>query len=266
VIEDVTQERKMREDVVRSREQAEAANRAKSDFLANMSHDLRTPLNSIIGFSDMITSQIYGTEGDPRYFEYAALIHQSGQRLLNLVNDLLDLSRIESGDYDLEERWVDVVKELASAKLRCSPLLDDKKHMIVDVIVDGPQPQLWADAQALSQIIDNLLSNAIKYAGENAKVELIWSIQEDGRGALSVRDNGVGIDLDRFEHILKPFVQAHTADLGNTHVAKRTDGVGLGLHIVSLLAARHDAEVAFDSAMGVGTKATVTFPLERMHT
>jgi PAS domain S-box-containing protein len=264
VIEDITERRKEWGEMIKSRETAEAANRAKSEFLANMSHDLRTPLNSIIGFSDMIISRIYGSDGDKRYFEYAGLVNQSGHRLLNLVNDLLDLSRIEAGEYELEEEWVDVVKELAAAKLRCSPLISDDLGMTVDVGFSGNHPKLWADAQALSQIVDNLLSNAIKYAGKNADVSLTWGLDEAGCGVLSVRDTGVGIEHDKLANIMHPFVQAHITEPGNVEVARTADGVGLGLHITSLLAGHHDAEVSIDSEVGVGTTVKITFPPARL--
>jgi PAS domain S-box-containing protein len=266
VVEDITERRNEREELIKSREAAEGANRAKSEFLANMSHDLRTPLNSIIGFSDMIVSRIYGSSGDERYFEYADLVNQSGHRLLNLVNDLLDLSRIEAGEYELEEEWVDVIKELASAKLRCSPLLSDGLGITVDVDFSGNHAKLWADPQALSQIVDNLLSNAIKYAGENADVRLAWDVDEVGCGVLSVQDTGAGIERDKLKNIMKPFVRAHSAEPSNIEIARTTDGVGLGLHITSLLAGHHGAEVVFDSEFGVGTTVKVVFPSSRLQT
>jgi PAS domain S-box-containing protein len=265
MITDITAMKKTEQALTMAITEAEEANAAKSQFLANMSHDLRTPLNSIIGFSDMVRHQVHGPIENSRYAEYAEYIRSSGQYLLSMVNDLLDLSRIESGDYRLNESLLDMRVELSHSYGRCAPAPVDgtpKRQVLIDVADDAPK--LLADRRAIRQITDNLTTNAIKYAGADATITVKWGPDDEGAGILSVADNGVGIEPALFQEIIKPFVQGN-APTNKPYLAKRGTGMGLGLHIVKRLAELHDAQLMIDSAIGKGTVISIKFPKQRLH-
>ncbi len=235
-------------------ERAEQANKAKSSFLAVMSHELRTPLNAIIGFSELMTHEIKGPIGNDAYKQYAVDIHQSGELLLNIVNNLLDISRIESGKYDfhvgelrLEEAWLPIERALTRAA----------GEKGIALVLQPPQAEsrFRADLNAVSQILMNLVSNAIKFTPDGGTVEI--GAEDDGKAplpALYVRDNGRGIPPDRLTDVLMPFVQisdSHTRDTG---------GVGLGLAICNSLVQAMGGRIAIESELGVGTTVRVFLP------
>lgn len=245
-------------------EEATDANRAKSAFLANMSHDLRTPLNSIIGFSDAMKAQLYGPLGDARYTEYVDNIHRSGQHLINLVNDILDLSKIEVGKYEVSEAWIDVQAELRDAQSRFLAGTHAPGIAGPRIELAAGAGRLYADRRAVIQIVDNLLSNAIKHAGEDAQITAGWEIRPDGRGDLYVSDTGKGIPADDLPRISEPFFQGTGSRAQQPLTARNFAGIGLGLSIVSQLAAIHDGALLVESAEGKGSTFTIRFPRHRI--
>lgn len=260
---DATREMQANEKLRIETERADKANRAKSEFLASMSHDLRTPLNSILGFAEMMREKVHGSMGNTKYAEYVDLIHQSGERLANLVNDILDLSKIESGEYTLEEEPIDVGQELRAARQRYAPLAIDGTKVRISIDVADNGHRLMADRRALSQILDNLISNAVKYSGAEDTVVIGWSEVQYGEGRLWVSDRGRGISPEDLDTITQPFVQGGEGD-ANPHVSRADGGVGLGLHIVARLVDLHQAALTIDSVEGEGTCVTISFPEERL--
>jgi signal transduction histidine kinase len=235
-----------------AKEVAEQANRAKSSFLANMSHELRTPLNAVIGFSELIRSELYGSLGDPRYQEYAGLIHGAGSHLLDLISDILDMSKIEAGKRELNWERVDtalIVRE-------CTELLEEPALAGgVTVLADLVRAPVFfeADRRAVKQILLNLLSNAIKFTPERGRV-VVGACSVDGVCRLTVEDTGIGIAADELTRIGTPFVQ-----LSNN--PGRHPGTGLGLALVRALAEMHGGSFRIVSEEGIGTTVTVTLPL-----
>lgn len=264
VIRDVTEREQVEVDLRTAKEEAEHASQAKSEFLAHMSHDLRTPLNSILGFSEAMEKDMFGPIGDPRYHDYADMIHRSGRHLLDMINDILDLSRIENDEYILDETVLDMRDEVAAAIRRCAPSPADTPTSTVSANVADAAPWLFADQRAVGQILDNLVTNALKHAGDGADIVVGWRANAAGDGCLSVADNGCGIPASQLGNITAPFVQGGSARSSHGHVTRPSPGVGLGLSIVTRLAALHGARFDIDSTEGVGTMASVVFPKERL--
>jgi two-component system cell cycle sensor histidine kinase PleC len=240
-----------------ARTRAEEANLAKSRFLATMSHELRTPLNAIIGFSEIIQGEILGPHGNPTYKEYANDIHQSGQHLLNLINEILDISRIEAGRYELNESPVDLAKVVADCHRLMRLRAETKELKIVELFEPG-LPQLWADERALRQICLNLLSNAVKFTPVGGTVTLaIGSTGLDGQ-FLSVHDTGPGIPEDEIPSVLRSFGQGSLAQQA------AEGGTGLGLPITKGLTELHDGTFELKSSLGYGTEVIISFPRKRV--
>ena len=240
-----------------SRRAAEQANRAKSDFLSMMSHDLRTPLNAIIGFSDMMRLQVLGPLGSPRYLEYTEAIRKSGAQLVDLINDILDVSKIENGSYPLDEEVVAVGPLLSDVCSGFDRRMGLGSHAIrIDIPDDSPD--LLADRRALSQIATNLVGNSAKFSEPGSEIVVSWHAGTGGAWALGVHDRGCGIPADRIDRVTEPFVQGHP------HLSRQRQGIGLGLHIVRLLSGLHGADLRIDSVEGRGTSVTVTFPAARV--
>jgi len=252
---DVTERREQELKMRAAQERAEAASRAKSLFLANMSHELRTPLNAIMGFSDMMRSESFGPLGHDRYREYAATICSSGQHLLDLITDILDTAKVESGKLELHPEEID----LDGAIRECTHLLDMRaKEAGLELHVDigAHASELTADRRAVKQILLNLLSNAIKFtpAGGHVAVE---TSSRPGFLALSVRDDGLGIPTDQIPRLGRPFEQVCVDPL----LAK--GGSGLGLALVQALAQKHGGAMRIESEQGSGTTVTVEFPIQQ---
>lgn len=240
-----------------ARRHAEQANIAKSQFLATMSHELRTPLNAIIGFSEVLKSELLGPHNVPQYKEYAGDIHSSGQHLLNLINELLDLSRIEAGKYDLNEEVVSLV-DIAEDCRRMMELRAKSKGIELVYNVGNNLPRLWGDERAIRQVVLNLLSNAIKFTPQNGKVVLVVTRSGDGGQFVSVKDNGPGIPEEEIETVLSSF--------GQGSLAQKTaeQGAGLGLPIVQKIMELHQGRFDLFSKVRFGTEVIATFPRARV--
>src|SRR6476661_9280810 len=242
-----------------ARHRAESANVAKSRFLAQMSHELRTPLNAILGFSEVMKSEIFGAHAVPVYKEYSADIHNSGVHLLNLINEILDLSRIEAGRYELNEEAVSLVHVVADChhllKLRAS-----NRHIIIHEVFEADLPRLWADERALRQICLNLLSNAIKFTPQGGEIWLKVGWTASGGQYMSVKDTGPGIPEEEIPVVLASFGQ------GSNSIKSAEQGAGLGLPIAKSLTDLHGGTFVFKSKLRIGTEVVVTFPPERVVT
>ena len=221
-------------------EGAEQASRAKTEFLATMSHEFRTPLNAILGFSDILRAQYMGPLGSPKYTEYVNDIYQSGAIMLALVNDILDIAEIEAGKRPIHRI------EIA--------LQAEEKAITLTLDIADDALRLYADQICVIQIISNLVANAIKYTAKGGAVTLAAAPAPDGGTTLNVRDNGIGIPPDKLPTIAEPFSQV----VANPHHAR--DGKGLGLGIVKSLVDTHGGELDIDSAVDIGTTVTVHFP------
>src|SRR4051794_8283488 len=240
-----------------ARHRAESANIAKSRFLAQMSHELRTPLNAILGFSEVMKSEIFGAHAVPVYKEYSADIHNSGVHLLNLINEILDLSRIEAGRYELNEEAVSLVGIVADChhlmKLRAS-----SRGITIHEVFEQAMPRLWADERAIRQVVLNLLSNSIKFTPQGGEIWLKAGWTASGGQYLSVKDTGSGIPEDEIPVVLASFGQ------GSNSIKSAEQGAGLGLPIAKNLVDLHGGTFTLKSKLRIGTEVIVTFPPERV--
>ena len=235
--------------------EADRANRAKTEFLATMSHELRTPLNAVLGYAEILKDELIGPLGNARYRAYASDIYRSGRHLLDLINDVLDLAKVEAGHYKLAEDRVPVA-DLVEEAVRLVRPQATRKSLNLTTDLSAPEAALLGDERALKQILLNLLWNAVKYTPNGGSVVLTV-----GNGAglrMVVRDNGPGIPEDEQRRIFEPFVQGDDARrLG-------IEGSGLGLALCRRLAEMHDAKLVLESATGQGTTVTVRFPATRV--
>ncbi|MEQ1578035.1 MAG: ATP-binding protein, partial [Hyphomicrobium sp.] len=240
-----------------ARRRAETANKAKSRFLATMSHELRTPLNAIMGFSEVMKGEIMGPLHNPTYREYAGNIHESGRHLLHLINEILDLSRIEAGRYELHEEPVRL-SDVAEDSLRLLRLRATSKGLEIIENFEPDLPQVWVDQRAIRQICLNLLSNAIKFTPKGGRVTLTVEVSEDGGQLISVRDTGPGIPAEEIPRVLQAFGQGSLAH------ETAEGGTGLGLPIVQNLIELHGGTFELLSELRKGTDATVRLPKTRV--
>jgi two-component system cell cycle sensor histidine kinase PleC len=240
-----------------ARRRAEAANVAKSRFLAQMSHELRTPLNAILGFSEVMKAEIFGPHSVAAYKDYAGDIHSSGVHLLGLINEILDLSRIEAGRYELNEETV----MLANVVAECTHLLQIRaqgRGLTLHEVYEADMPRLWADERAIRQICLNLLSNAIKFTPPGGEIWLKVGWTASGGQYLSVRDTGPGIPEEEIPIVLASFGQ------GSNSIKSAEQGAGLGLPIAKSLVDLHQGTFTLKSKLRIGTEVVVTFPPERV--
>ncbi len=255
--EDVTEHYESETELRAAKVEAEEANRAKSEFLANMSHELRTPLNAIIGFSEVMESEIFGPLGDQHYQEYAKDIHYSGHHLLSLINDILDLSKIEAGKLELLEEDLNVGDVILAALRMVRQRANTAGVELSRALLPG-LPRLHADQRAVKQILINLLANAIKYSESRAQVTVGAGLGESGGLEIFVTDTGIGMSEDDLVKALTPFGQAEGA------LARKYEGTGLGLPLSKHLAELHGGTLAIESHPGAGTTVRVSFPAERL--
>jgi two-component system cell cycle sensor histidine kinase PleC len=253
--DDMTAElRETRDDALRKRFEAEAANASKTTFLANMSHELRTPLNAILGFSDIIANETFGAIGNKRYQQYAGDINASGSHLLSLINDILDVAKIEAGRMELVPKLLDPKRTIESALMVVLGRAEDKKqHISVQLSAGGPR--IFVDERALKQIVINLASNAIKFTPKGGSICIAGGFTQDGGYELCVEDNGPGIAPDCLERVFLPFNQI------DNRYSRQEGGTGLGLSLVRGLAQLHGGKAWIESEVDVGTRVYVYFPV-----
>ncbi len=249
------EQEKARSDEARKR--AEDANLAKSRFLATMSHELRTPLNAILGFSEVMQGELFGPHAVPQYKEYSNDIHTSGEHLLSLINEVLDLSRIEAGRYALSEEAVD----LAGLVEDCRHMLDiraRKRDLKVKDVYEPNLPRIWADERAIRQVVLNLLSNAIKFTPQGSEIIIKVGWTSRGGQYVSIRDNGAGIPEEEIPLVLETFGR------GSQAMKSAEPGTGLGLPIVKGLVELHGGTFVLRSKLREGTEVIATFPPQRV--
>jgi two-component system cell cycle sensor histidine kinase PleC len=240
-----------------ARRKAEEANLAKSRFLATMSHELRTPLNAILGFSEVMKNEIFGSHANSAYKEYSADIHGSGQHLLNLINEILDLSRIEAGKYELNEE-----------ALSLAAIVDDCQHMLnlrakakgqtIREAIEPELPKIWADERAIRQVVLNILSNAIKFTPQGGEISIKVGWTATGGQYVSITDTGPGIPEEEIPIVLQTFGR------GSLAIKTAEQGSGLGLPIVKGLIDLHKGGFHLKSKLRAGTEVTITLPAERV--
>ena len=251
VTRDISERKTQELALVQARDASESASRAKTNFLANMSHELRTPLNAIIGFSEVMTREIFGPVGSPRYQEYARLIHESGGHLLELINGVLDMSKIEGGKFELYEELFDL-DEVASSAIRFVSHAAERGGVAVNLKIVPEARQIFADKRAVKQMLVNLVSNGVKFTPRGGKVTVTATVK-DGI-ILAVSDTGTGIAKSDLEKLGKPFEQVEGAQ------TRAKEGTGLGLALVKALAGMHGGEMAMQSALGEGTIVMLRLP------
>jgi two-component system cell cycle sensor histidine kinase PleC len=239
-----------------ARRRAETANVAKSRFLAQMSHELRTPLNAILGFSEVMKNELFG-KLPPAYKDYSTDIHHSGVHLLGLINEILDLSRVEAGRYELNEEAIDLVA-VAEDCNRLLKLRAQNRNIKIHEVCEHDMPRLWADERAVRQVCLNLLSNAIKFTPQSGEVWLKAGWTAAGGQYISVRDNGPGIPEDEIPIVLDSFGQ------GSNAIKSAEQGAGLGLPIAKSLIDLHGGTFLLKSKLREGTEVIITFPPERV--
>ncbi len=250
---DITQQKKAELAIIAAMEQAEASNRAKSEFLAGMSHELRTPLNAVIGFSDAILSDIFGAGFPPRYRDYVSGIKDSGLHLLDIVNDILDCSAIEAGKLELHWAVIDTAELVASSIRLVRPHTDAKRLGVTVDLAEAPL-HLWADERRLKQILVNLLGNAVKFTAEHGLVTLRVTAPARGGIILSITDTGIGMDATGIAKALTLFGQVDST------LARQYEGTGLGLPLSQRLAEAHGGRLEITSVPDQGTTVAVILP------
>jgi signal transduction histidine kinase len=238
-------------------EKVQAASNAKTAFLANMSHELRTPLNAIIGFSEMMKRQMFGPLGSDRYRSYVTDIHSSGSHLLDIINDILDLSKAEAGKLTLHEEVVQPC-EVIDACLRMFMEATAAHGVRLSFQVPERRPCLFADPRLLRQAVANLVSNGVKFTQAGGAVTVSCGLESDGSYKITVEDTGVGIAEENLTKVLEPFVQVESA------YSRRYAGTGLGLPLVRKIVELHDGKVELRSKLGLGTAVTAWFPAARV--
>ncbi len=255
--EEIDERVRIEEELRAAKDQAEAATRTKAEFLAMMSHELRTPLNAVIGFSEIIGRESLGPVGHSQYRDYAEDIRLSGTHLLTLINDILDLSKIEGKRFELQDEVVDLSAILGSVYPLLKPKIEDGA-LSFRRSFDTPRHRLRADERALRQILMNLLSNAIKFTPKGGRISVGTQLDDTGRFLITVSDTGIGIAEHDIKAALQPFNQVDSS------LSRRYEGTGLGLPLSQRLMRLHDGVLEIDSSLGQGTKITLIFPSDRV--
>ncbi|HEY1708014.1 MAG TPA: ATP-binding protein [Rhizomicrobium sp.] len=252
VTRDITDRKRQERALIEARDAAEGASRAKSRFLANMSHELRTPLNAIIGFSEVMSHEMFGPLGSPRYLEYSRLVHESGGHLLELINSILDMSKIEAGKFELTEEVFDL-KETAEAAVRFVKMSAERAGVALRLVIAPDAANIFADQRAVKQVLINLLTNGVKFTPRGGMVTVDVA-RTDAGIEIAVTDTGVGISAVDLQRLGQPFEQVE----GEHHRSK--EGTGLGLALVKAFAAMHGGEASVASVLGEGTTVRVRLP------
>jgi len=253
---DITEMKTAQVTLDEARRGAEEANKSKSEFLANMSHELRTPLNSVIGFAEVMKDEIFGPIGD-RYKEYAESVHASGQHLLSLINDVLDLSKIEAGKIELVEEETDIAVILS----KCRQLLHERASQAglhIQLVIPGPLPFVIVDGRRIKQVILNLMSNAVKFTPPGGRITLRAEMETPRGLMISVADTGIGMTKEEVSVALEQFGQI------DSELSRQHEGTGLGLPIARSLAELHGGELEVESQKDAGTTVTMWLPMQRI--
>ena len=237
--------------------EANKANRSKSEFLANMSHELRTPLNAIIGFSDLIDKQTFGPVGNERYAEYVKHISGSGNHLLEIINDILDLAKADANKLTMVESSVELIALLNKCTNMCAPKALERR-VTVNLQTPADVAMVHADPKLLLQLVLNLVSNAVKFSHIGGEVDIEFDLDVGGGFYIQVKDRGIGIAEEDIARVIRPFEQVEAS------YARQNGGTGLGLPLAVKLAELHGATLNITSQLNVGTSVIVTFPADRL--
>ncbi len=257
-IMDITLRKQMEISLRVSKDQADAANHAKSAFLASMSHELRTPLNAIIGFSEIMMNEAFGPIGTRKYIEYLQDVHLSARHLLEIINEVLDMSKIEAGKVELDEQVFNV-GELLQSVSRMMVSRAFSANISLDTSVMQGLPLLRADPRLIRQVLINLVSNAIKFSGRGDTIRVSAELRPDGDLQIVVKDEGIGIPSDKIREALEPFGQIH-----DSSVARDQQGTGLGLPLAKAMVELHGGTLRLQSEENVGTTVTIDLPSRRL--
>jgi PAS domain S-box-containing protein len=254
-VEDITRQRESEDAMRRALIETQEAVRAKAAFLAAMSHELKTPLNAILGFSDLIQQELFGPLNEPRYRSYITDIYVNGQQLLGKINDILDLSRIEGRLLDIDDQPVCIRDSVTTACDIVKAARSDAAP--IEIRIQADMPLLRADPQRLQQVLAHLLSNAAKFTRPEGRIEVSALQSSEGSITIKITDTGIGMEPSRIDHALEPFKQL------DSRLARRFEGVGLGLPLAKALVQLHQGRLSIQSVLGAGTTVTVDFPPER---
>lgn len=256
-IMDITLRKQMELSLRLAKEQADSANHAKSTFLANMSHELRTPLNAILGFSEMMIKETFGPLGSDKYSEYLDDIHLSAEHLLEIINEVLDMSKIEAGRVELDEEFFNIGDLIESVERMMASRAFSARQTITQSVEDD-LPLLFADPRLVRQILINLVGNAVKYCEDKGEIDVAACLLDGGELRIVVKDEGVGIPKDKIKEALEPFGQVNMSA-----ESQSIQGTGLGLPLAKAMTELHGGSLAIESDTGMGTKAIITFPPHR---
>lgn len=256
-MEDITQRKLAEIALIEAKQQSDLANRAKSEFLANMSHELRTPLNAIIGFSEIIKNEVFGPVGRKEYWEYSNDIFESGKRLLNVINEILDVSKIEAGERQLNEGVIDLGKVL-EACIGLQRARAQAGELSLALELSPMMPKVIGEELAMKQIFMNLLSNAIKFTPNGGHISIRDDLDDEGNLSVSVTDTGIGIDAANIQKAISPFGQIDNS------LSRDNSGTGLGLTLVNALINLHGGSMDIISQKNIGTTVTIIIPRRRV--
>ena len=254
IIQDVTERVEREQELRLAKEDVEKAYAAKSQFLANMSHELRTPLNAVIGFSEMMEREMFGELGNKKYKDYVQGIRKSGEHLLDLISDILDMSKIEAGKYELHVESIQLA-EIVQSVVQIMKGRSKDAGIKIDVSMQNENTALMADRRAITQVMLNLLSNAVKFTGENGQIT-VQCFERQDYVLLRVIDNGMGIPANKLPYVMRPFEQvSHQYERGH-------EGSGLGLAISKELVDLHGGNIHIESHVGQGTTVSIRLPYD----